>query len=125
MRRLHEDLWVVERPLRFLGLEMGTRMTVVRSGSELVLHSPVAPDEALRAELAELGEVRRVIGPNRFHHLFLGDWQAEIWGPPGLIQKRGDLTRMLDWEPERIVLAHGEVIEARGGEVLREAYAWL
>ncbi|MGB3614272.1 MAG: hypothetical protein WBA10_10805, partial [Elainellaceae cyanobacterium] len=37
------NLWSTTQPLRFLGLEVGTRMTVVRlSSSDLVLISPIA-----------------------------------------------------------------------------------
>lgn len=95
LTQLHDDLWALERDLRFLGLEVGTRMTVVRLGEDLLLHSPVAADEALRAELEALGRVRWVIGPNRFHHLYLGDWialGAEAWGVAGLHKKRPDLA---------------------------------
>ena len=38
---------------------------------------------------------------------------------------REQVDRMLAWRPERIVLAHGDIIEAGGEEVLRRAYAWL
>jgi hypothetical protein len=30
LRALADDLWVAERPQRFFGLEVGTRMTVIR-----------------------------------------------------------------------------------------------
>ena len=56
LRQLAKDLWVAERPQRFYGLEVGTRMTVMRlvDGS-LLLHSPIALDAALRRELDALG----------------------------------------------------------------------
>lgn len=39
---LAPDLWVATQPLRFLGLEVGSRMTVVRLPSQkLVLISPI------------------------------------------------------------------------------------
>jgi hypothetical protein len=38
---------------------------------------------------------------------------------------REQIDRMLAWKPERIILAHGPMIEADGEAVLREAYAWL
>ncbi len=93
--QLHDDLWVVQRPLAFLGLELGTRMSVIRFGDDLLLHSPVAPNDALCNALADLGRVRWVIGPNRFHHLYLGGWMAlgaEGWAVPSLHRKRADLT---------------------------------
>ncbi len=38
---------------------------------------------------------------------------------------RRQVDRMLEWDPARIVLAHGGLVERDGGRVLREAYAWL
>jgi hypothetical protein len=38
---------------------------------------------------------------------------------------REQVDRMLAWQPERILLAHGAVIERDGEAVLRRAYQWL
>jgi hypothetical protein len=38
---------------------------------------------------------------------------------------RAQVDRMLPWDIERIVLAHGAIVERGGREVLRRAYAWL
>ncbi|MDX2166046.1 MAG: DUF4336 domain-containing protein [Deltaproteobacteria bacterium] len=97
LRQLAEDLWVVERPLRFAGVEVGTRMTVVRlRDGSLFLHSPVALDEALRAALLRVGVPRYAVAPNRFHHLFVGDYRrafstVRLFAAPGLAEKRTDL----------------------------------
>ena len=98
MRALDEDLWVAEQPLRFGLLQLGTRMTVIRlSDASLLLHSPIALTESLRMEIEELGSVRYVIAPNRFHHLFASDWtvrypRSRLYVAPGLHDKRPDLT---------------------------------
>jgi hypothetical protein len=93
-----EDVWVVHRPLRFLGMfPIGTRMTVVRlSGGELWLCSPIEIDDELAASLDALGPVAHLVGPNRFHHLYLGAARerysaAELHLAPGLACKRTDL----------------------------------
>lgn len=217
LEQLDDDLWTVTHPLRFLGLEIGTRMTIVRIGDDLLLHSPVPLDDALRGQVESLGRVRWVVGPNKFHHMFIGPWvQAggEAWGVAGLHDKRSDVTfagtvtedapwteavpthvlegipftgeavflhaatrtlivtdlafniqpdapwltrvgmrlaggypgvccslleklvvkravmgpelaRVLTWDFDRVVLAHGAVIETDGRERLREAYHWL
>ncbi len=97
LRELAKDLWVTERPQRFLGVEVGTRMTVVRLGSgALWCHSPVEPDPELRRALDERGPVRFVVCPNRFHHLYAGEYrdlypEVEIHVAPGLERKREDL----------------------------------
>ena len=98
MRQLAEDLWVVDRPQSFYALSVGTRMTVMRlSGGRLLLHSPVALDGDLRAQLDALGRVSFAVAPNRLHHLYAGDVaraypEARLWVAPGLPSKRPDLV---------------------------------
>jgi hypothetical protein len=220
---LAEDLWVVERPQTFYGLPVGTRMTVMRlSGGRLLLHSPVALDAELRAELDAIGRVHYAVAPNRVHHLYAGAVaqaypEARLWVAPGLERKRPDLDfvailgdeapdewrgevdqiffrgrpyenevvfchrasrtlvlcdlafnfgprtalptrllmkllrsygrfgpskldpllirdrdaarrsleRILAWDFDRVVVAHGEILERGGREALRSGYAWL
>ena len=108
MRRLDTDLWVSDAPLRFLGLEVGARMTVVRlPDGRLLLHSPIAASDALVREVQALGPVAHLVAPNRFHHLFVADWkracpEAALYAAPGLDTKRADLaiTAVLGDEPE-------------------------
>jgi hypothetical protein len=38
---------------------------------------------------------------------------------------RRQVDRILDWNIERIVLAHGALVERAGREVVRDAYTWL
>ena len=98
LRPLAEDLFVAERPQKFYGLPVGTRMTVVRlAGRRLLLHSPVALDAALRTQLDALGRVRFAVAPNRVHHLYAGEVavhypEARLWLAPGLARKRPDLV---------------------------------
>lgn len=98
MRQIDTNLWVVDRPLRFVGgVELGARMTVARlDDGSLFLHSPVELDDALRADLQRLGTPRYVVAPNRFHHLFAGAYrdtfpEARLYVAPGLPEKRPDL----------------------------------
>jgi hypothetical protein len=107
LERLDEGLWVATRPLPLAVGDVGTRMSVLRlPEGDLILHSPVSLDPALRAALDAIGRVRWVVGPSRVHHLFLGDYAsaypgAELWGAPGLAEKRRDLRfhRVLDGAP--------------------------
>ena len=91
------NLWTATQPFNFLGLEIGTRMTVVRlPGGGLVLISPIQLSDSHRQALDNLGEVQHIVAPNLFHHLFLGGVQAmypeaKTWGVEGLPQKRPDL----------------------------------
>ena len=92
MREIAPGVHVHERPLRFLGLEIGTRMTVVQLPAGLLVHSPIdVPPETLQ----ELGEPRWVLAPNKLHHLFVGPWVEtglEGWAAPGLPEKRQDVS---------------------------------
>ncbi len=98
MEQHADDLWTETRDQRFLGLEVGTRMTVVRlPDGGLWLHSPVAPSPELVDELGKLGPIRCLVAPNRFHHLYVGAWrehapEAAIFGAPRLAEKRADLV---------------------------------
>ena len=97
MREIADSLWVAEQPLRFAGIEVGARMTIVRlEDSSLAIHSPISLTEPLRAELDAAGSVRYLIAPNRFHHLFATDYAAAypestLYAAPGVAEKRPDL----------------------------------
>ncbi len=103
-RQLDEDLWVIDRPLRVCGLQIGCRMTVVRlADGSLFLHSPIDPDAETRRALDGLGPVRHVVAPNKVHHLFASAWRdaapdALLYAAPGLPEKRADVhfDRVLD-----------------------------
>ncbi|MCA9693426.1 MAG: DUF4336 domain-containing protein [Myxococcales bacterium] len=79
------------------GVRFPLRMVVVRlPGGGLLLHSPIAIDDALAAALAQLGEVTAIVAPNCLHHLYLAAAKeryadAPMFGAPGLADKRGDL----------------------------------
>lgn len=216
-----DDVWIEAREGKFLGVECGTRMTVVRLGDGgLFVHSPVALDDELRRAVDALGEVRAVVAPSIFHHLYMGEWMRAYPGAfcaacPGLEWKRPDLAfsavladlphplwagdleqvyfssrrenevvffhpksrtmitadallnlsahasprtrfvatlmgnegpgkgwperlmirdrrlarrqvdRILAWDIDRIVLAHGTMVDGEGQAVVRSAYAWL
>ncbi len=104
------EVWTAERPMRFLGLEMGTRMTLVRLASGgLWIHSPIALSAALRDAVDALGPVLAVVAPSLFHHLYVGEWMraypyASFSACPGLQEKRCDLawTGVLGDEPEAL-----------------------
>jgi hypothetical protein len=98
LRALAPGLHVLERPFRFMGVEIGNRATVVTLATgELLVHSPVRFGEDARAALAPLGPVRHLVAPSRMHHLHAGGWAraypgAALHGAPGLANKRPDLA---------------------------------
>lgn len=70
-----------------------TRMTVIRlTSGEVFLHSPIAFDEALAAELQTMRSVRHLISPNQWHYAHIEEWQrafleAVMWASPGVRQR--------------------------------------
>jgi hypothetical protein len=87
---LDPALWVCPSSHRVMGLHARRQIIVARlPGGDLWVHSPAVVEPALRAALAELGTVRHVIGPNRWHDQCLAEFQtaypeAEFYGAPGL-----------------------------------------
>ena len=78
-----DGLWHVEQDLFLAGglMHFYCRMVVVRlQDGGLLLHSPVAMDDDLEAELGALGEVRWLLAPNLFHHLHLAAAQRRYPG---------------------------------------------
>ncbi len=97
MERLGDEIWTVGQPLVIAGADLGTRMTVMRVGGELVLHSPARIDDALAEELEGLGRVRWLVAPCAYHHLFVGRakerWpEAEVLVAPGVAPKQPRLA---------------------------------
>ena len=84
------DIWLADGPaVPFFGVGFPTRMTVVRIGGKLWIHSPIAPDEGLLAALAELGEVAWLIAPNPIHYVSVQTWadrfpEARVHAAPGV-----------------------------------------
>lgn len=123
------SVWIVDGPVvSFLGFPYSTRMAVVRLGDgSLWVWSPVEATDELRAAVDALGPVRHLVAPNKIHHLFLGPWreaypEARLYAPPGLRERRRDLSFDADLgdEPEP---SWGEEIEHvifRGSRVLEE-----
>jgi hypothetical protein len=94
---LAKDVWIESAPLSFFGIQLGTRMTVLRLASgEVVVHSPIRLDDALAAKIDAIGPVRHVLAPNSYHHLYAGPAKqrypsATLYGSPKLAKKRSDL----------------------------------
>ncbi len=94
-------IYIVEYEIRFGGMDLFSRMTIVRlNDGKLWLHSPCKLDALLKLEIDQLGEVAYIIAPGNFHHLYVCDLQAdypnaETFLCPGLERKRADLS--FDW----------------------------
>lgn len=97
LRELDQNLWVAEQPLRYLGLSVGTRMTVIRFlDRQLAVISPIQVNDAIVNQLNKLGTVQHIIAPNLYHYLFAADFkqvypEATFWAAPGLALKKPEL----------------------------------
>jgi hypothetical protein len=92
-----EQIWICEYPVRYSGIDLFGRMTVIRlQNGDLLIHDPCQIDENLKSELATIGNVKYIIAPGSYHHLFVKEFQshypnAETYLCPGLERKRPDI----------------------------------
>lgn len=110
LQSLAANLWVADQPLRFLGLSVGTRMTILRlANGELAVISPIALTPTLIEAINALGPVAYQIAPNRYHHLFAAPFKqhypgARFLAAQGLQEKRPELA--ID---EVLIREHGNI----------------
>lgn len=97
IERFGEDLSAIRMQHRMMGMELGTRSSLVRLGSGgLALISPGPFEEKEFQEIEAMGAVEALIAPNLFHHLFLARAarrfpEAARFYAPGLTEKVGSL----------------------------------
>ena len=91
-------IFIEEIPLKFFGMQLGTRMTVIRlANNKLFLHSPTKLNSRLIDQLNKLGDVSFIVAPNKLHHLYLDSYvkqyiSAIFFAAPGLAKKRKDIN---------------------------------
>lgn len=98
MRSIGPQIWIDEQPAKIPVVgNLGVRMTVIRlkSGKVMVI-SPIPMTENRKSELAQIGPVEFLIGPNSMHHLSLRKYQetyplAQLVAPEKLQKKRANL----------------------------------
>lgn len=114
------NIWIADGPTvtAAAGFHYPTRMAVIRfTNSDLVLWSPTALTDDLRAEVETLGAVRYLVPPNSLHHIFIGDWQraypdAKVYAPPGLQEKREDIRFDGDFSDDPLAALAEEIDHA-------------
>lgn len=90
----HVSTW--SRPHYIGGLQIGSRMTLVKLRSGLFVHSPLSPDEGMQESIAREGHVKHIIAPSLYHCMHTEAFasaypNAKVYGPPGLPEKRPGL----------------------------------
>lgn len=79
------------------GVVMPLSSIVIRlADRSLLVYSPIKFDDAQAAAISAEGDVKHIVAPNLYHHLFLKAaterWPgATVHAPPGLATKRGDV----------------------------------
>ena len=75
MQEWADNIWISDAPLKFKGATMTTRMTIIKlSNGKLFVHSPVSINDEIRGEVDALGPVAHIVSPNKFRHLYIGEW---------------------------------------------------
>lgn len=135
LRSIDRGIWIAEQPLRYFGLSVGTRMTVVQlKNQELVVISPIQTNDILVKQLDEIGVVKHIIAPNLYHYLFAEQFKslypdAIFWAAPGLDVKKAELSidrNIVDeignhWEGLRYIFFDGfRTMGLNGFDVLNE-----
>jgi len=92
LRTLTDGVHVAEAHQRFVGLEVGARMTVLDTPAGRLVHSPIAGSVSA---VEATGAPAWVLAPNLLHHLYAGPWADAgypVWAAPGLVEKRPDVA---------------------------------
>lgn len=100
LKSFAEEIWTADGPeiVATMGFHYPTRMVVIRlSGSRLFVWSPVAMNDAMRAEIDALGRVAFIVAPNGLHDTFVVDWRhawpgAQVFATQELCDKRPDIA---------------------------------
>jgi Domain of unknown function (DUF4336) len=97
LKPVTENVWIVDGPLiRFgmpwLKMPFPTRMTVVRVGRDLFVHSPTPLTPSLHREVDAAGRPRWIIGPSRLHYWWISEWRqafpdAAVYLAPGTAER--------------------------------------
>ncbi len=92
-----DQIWILEYPVRYFGIDLYGRMTIIKlDNGDLIIHDPCKIDGTTKQEIDAIGDVKYIIAPGYFHHLFVTDFQqnypnAETFLCPGLERKRLDI----------------------------------
>ena len=84
--------------------------------ADLIQNFPPGWFTGWRGRLARWG---RIVAPD---HSTPRDWRSTFWRRD---RTRHALQRILDFKPERVLIAHGDVAASGGTEFIREGLRWL
>jgi hypothetical protein len=91
-RSLGANIWDHEIPIRFGGIPLWHRMTVIRlTNGGLLVHSPTRLDLASQEQFQKLGPIVAIVAPSWWHDLYLREYldafpDARLYGAPTLLR---------------------------------------
>ena len=94
---IEDQIWILEYPIQYAGIDLFGRMTIIKlDNEELIIHDPCEIDDYIKNKIDALGEVKYIVAPGSYHHLFVTNFQqkypnAETFLCPGLEKKRQDI----------------------------------
>lgn len=72
-----EGVWFARDSYRLFGVDLGTKMTVVRlDDKKLLIYSPIKINDSLCQQLMELGDPAYIIAPSILHNLHAEQWHS-------------------------------------------------
>jgi hypothetical protein len=92
------NIWDHEMPIRFGGIPLWHRMTVIRlTNGGVIVHSPTRLDLASQEEFQKLGPIVAIIAPSWWHDLYLREYlsvfpDARLYRAPTLIRRNQSLS---------------------------------
>lgn len=126
LEQVDTDIWVAEQPIRYFGLSIRTRMTIIRlANHELAVISPIRMDDELTSQLDEIGAIAHIIAPNLYHYFFAAECKAIypkaiFWAALGLADKKPDLpidqtiSTQEEWPLNDLKFAHFDGFKTLG-----------
>ena len=103
-----DNIYAIERPFLWNNIDVGGRSVVIKSGDNLIVHSPVESTEELREQLKLLGNVKYIISPNYEHLKYAKQWSevypdAIMCACPGLPPRMPDIKWDIEFPPTNTV----------------------
>jgi hypothetical protein len=99
LKSVADNVWLVDGPVIQFGMPwpkmpFPTRMTIIRIGGALFVHSPTPLTADLKREIDAIGRPRWIVGPNRIHYWWIPDWRAafpdaEVYLAPRIKEQAG------------------------------------
>ncbi|KAI0790554.1 hypothetical protein C8Q75DRAFT_806455 [Abortiporus biennis] len=104
IREAVKDVWTFSCPFDLKGVPIGARSTAIKltDGSLWVLAStPLTQDT--KSKLAELGDVRYIVSPARYHHFYLKEFKDEYPNAKLIgVKDLNDVKRLEGWQLDEV-----------------------